>query len=84
MKGICELYRIETELRESHIYPKFVIDYTKKTGSKYLRKFDNPNKRQQDGIKLHLLSEKAEQEFSKGRNGLRKIFLCHIHLARLN
>ena len=65
MKGICELYQIESELKESHIYPKFVIDYTKKTGSKYLRKFDNPNKRHQDGVKLHLLSEKAEQEFSK-------------------
>lgn len=64
MKGICALYEIETELLESHIYPKFVINYTKKTGSKYLRRFVNPNIRQQDGIKLYLLGEKAEQDFS--------------------
>jgi hypothetical protein len=64
MKGICALYNIETELLESHIYPKFVINYTKKTGSKFLRRFANPNVRLQDGIKLYLLSEKAEQDFS--------------------
>ncbi|ESU18996.1 hypothetical protein FCR2A7T_24080 [Flavobacterium cauense R2A-7] len=64
MRGICALYDNETELLESHIYPKFVINYTKKTGSKYLRKFTEPNARKQDGIKLHLLSEKAEQDFS--------------------
>ncbi|UPQ79323.1 hypothetical protein M0M57_00445 [Flavobacterium azooxidireducens] len=64
MKGFCALYDNETELLESHIFPKFVINYTKKTGSKYLRKFSEPNIRMQDGIKLHLLSLKAEQEFS--------------------
>jgi len=65
MKGICELYKINTELRESHIYPKFVIKQTKRSGSKYFRKITDPNKRHQDGLKLHLLSEQAEQDFSK-------------------
>lgn len=64
MKETCALYDNETKLLESHIYPKFVINYTKKTGSKYLRKFVEPNARKQDGIKLHLLGERAEQEFS--------------------
>lgn len=64
MKGICALYDNETKLLESHIYPKFVINYTKKTGSKYLRKFAEPNARKQDGVKLHLLGERAELEFS--------------------
>jgi len=64
MKGVCALYDIETDLLESHIYPKFVINYTKKTGSKYLRKLVEPNLRRQDGIKLYLLGEKAEQNFS--------------------
>jgi hypothetical protein len=64
MKGICALYDIETDLLESHIYPKFVINYTKKTGSKFLRRFANPNRRQQDGVKLYLLGQQAEQEFS--------------------
>jgi len=64
MKGICALYRNECELRESHIFPKFVVNYTKRTGSKYLRRAIDPNKRLQDAVKLYLLSEKAEQEFS--------------------
>lgn len=64
MKGTCELYKIETELKESHIFPKFVVNYHKRTGSKYFRTALQPNKRLQDAIKLHLLSERAEQEFS--------------------
>lgn len=64
MTGTCALYDIETDLLESHIYPKFVINYTKKTGSKFLRRFANPNIRQQDGVKLYLLGQKAEQDFS--------------------
>ena len=64
VKGICALYGNETDLMESHIFPKFVIKHTKKTGSKFLRKLVEPNKREQDGIKNHLLSFKAEQDFS--------------------
>ena len=65
MTGECALYKTYGELRESHVYPKFVVKHTKKTGSKFFRKFQNPNKREQDGIKLHLLSHKAEREFGK-------------------
>ena len=65
MKGICALYDTEEDLKESHIFPKFVINHTKKTGSKYFRRLVEPDKRLQDGVKLHLLCEKAEQEFSK-------------------
>lgn len=64
MTGKCRLYDIVTELRESHIYPKFVIDYFKSTGSKYMRLYSEPNKRMQDGIKKYLLSQDAEQKFS--------------------
>lgn len=52
MKGICALYDYETDLLESHIYPKFVINYTKKTGSNYLRQFVKPNIRQQGGARM--------------------------------
>lgn len=65
MKGKCKLYGIETDLKKSHIVPKFAFDYMKKTGGKYLRGYENPNVRVQDGIKKYLLGEKAEQEFSK-------------------
>lgn len=63
MRGVCRLFGYETDLRESHIYPFFAVDYLKSSGSKYLRNFSNPNLRKQDGIKLHLLSGKAEQLF---------------------
>lgn len=65
MKGICRLTRKETELRNSHIYPKFVVEWMKSTGSKYQRGYTTPNKREQDGYKKYLLSEEAEQLFSK-------------------
>lgn len=61
----CALYGIESALRNSHIIPKFAFDYLKKTGGKFLRSYENPNQRIQDGPKSFLLSEKAEQEFSK-------------------
>ncbi len=65
MKEKCALYEIESDLRHSHIIPKFAFDYLKKTGGKFLRTYENPNQRVQDGPKSFLLSEKAEQEFSK-------------------
>lgn len=65
MKGNCALYDEETELLESHIYPKFVINHTKETGSRFLRSFETPNRREQDGPKLRLLGLKAEQKFSR-------------------
>jgi len=64
MKGTCKLYKTNSELKKSHIFPKFVIKHTKRTGSKYFRRLVNPNKREQDAVKLYLLSEKAEQEFA--------------------
>jgi hypothetical protein len=65
MTGVCRLYHREAELQNSHIYPSFVIDYVKQTGSKFLRRVENPNKREQDGIKQYWLSREAEQLFSK-------------------
>lgn len=65
MKGICALFGEETDLRDSHIFPKFVINHMKSTGSRFLRNFSNPNLRIEDGVKLPLLGHEAEQEFSK-------------------
>jgi hypothetical protein len=63
MKGICKLTLKKCELRNSHIYPKFVIEWMKSTGSKYQRGFLTPNKRDQDGLKKYMLSEQVEQLF---------------------
>lgn len=80
MKGNCALYNFETDLRESHIYPKFAIKYLKKTGSKYLRNVVEPNKREQDGLKLYLLSSKAEQEFGiREKWFAEKIFVPYLN-----
>ena len=65
MRGKCQLYLRDEELLNSHIIPKFVYDYTKSTGSPYLRAFSKPNVRLQDGPKRYLLCNEAEQEFSK-------------------
>ncbi|MFM2016752.1 MAG: hypothetical protein RL007_408 [Bacteroidota bacterium] len=65
MKGNCALLGIESDLRQSHIIPKFAFDYFKETGGKYFRSFEKPNLRLQDGPKPYLLSHQAEQEFSK-------------------
>lgn len=62
---ICRLFDKKCTLRESHIWPNFTIDYIRETGSQYLRNLNNPNKREQDGLKVYLLSDEAEQLFSK-------------------
>lgn len=65
MVGQCALFDLEAELRLSHIIPKFAFDFMKSTGGKFLRGYEKPNQRIQDGPKIHLLSDKAELEFSK-------------------
>jgi len=61
MKGICRLYKREDDLQKSHIFPKFVINYTKRTGSKYLRSYLEPDRRMHDGLKSYLLSNVADR-----------------------
>lgn len=63
--GICALTMEKCELRDSHIYPKFVYNYLKRKGGSRFRSINNPNEVLQDGWKEHLLGEYAEQEFSK-------------------
>ena len=65
MEGICKLTGKKANLKQSHIYPKFAVDWLKETGLKYLRRSSKPNIRNQDGKKLYLLSEEGEQLFSK-------------------
>jgi hypothetical protein len=78
MKGICRLFQIEEELRESHIYPKFAIDYFKNTGSRFIRTSNEPNKRKQDSFKFYMLSGKAEQNFGNREKWFsQKVFYPH-------
>ena len=65
IKGTCALTLEECDLKESHIYPKFIFDYLLQKGGKRFRCLGNPTKVLQDGVKRHLLGGNAEQEFSK-------------------
>ena len=79
MVGQCALFDIEAELRLSHIIPKFAFDYMKSTGGKFLRGYEKPNQRVQDGPKIYLLSDKAELEFSKRERWfVNNIFLPYL------
>jgi len=62
--GACRLCKKVTNLQVSHIIPKFVFDWMKRTGSAYLRESGNPNLRAQDGRKYDLLCTECEQRFS--------------------
>lgn len=84
MKGKCALYDIESELKLSHIIPKFAFDYLKRTGGKYLRTYENPDQRVQDGPKQYLLCEKAEQEFGKRERWFsHNIFLPYLKDSKM-
>lgn len=64
----CQLCKKETELERSHIIPKFVYRYIKKTSpttTKRLRNGDNPNKAQQDGEAIPFLCGECEDKFSR-------------------
>jgi len=63
----CALCTKKTNLKESHIIPKFVSEWIKKTGiTGFLRNSENDyRKREQDGIKKNLLCEECEGLFSK-------------------
>ncbi len=65
MIATCALCKKDKELRDSHIIPKFVFNWMKKTGSLNFRKVITSNKRDQDGPKLKLLCNDCEQKFSK-------------------
>jgi len=63
--GTCRLCNRETELRLSHIIPKFVTDWLKRTGSGYFRDLQDPDERLQDGRKVRLLCHECEQRFGR-------------------
>lgn len=64
-KPVCRLCEKQTDLCDSHIHPKFVFKWMKKTGSGNFRKPTEVNKRQQDGPKVKLLCRACEEIFNK-------------------
>ena len=62
--GICKLCGGNGELKESHIVPRFVYQWMRKTGGSYFRGSTEPSVRRQDGTKEHLLCGECEERFS--------------------
>ncbi|WP_202128548.1 hypothetical protein [Paenibacillus dendrobii] len=64
---VCKLCGEKATLEVSHIIPKFVFDYIKKTSAtgRFRMPLDNPNIPKQDGDKMKLLCGKCEDLFSK-------------------
>lgn len=65
MSSICRLCAEESDLRESHIIPKFVFRWLKNSGSSYFRQAVDPNVRHQDGPAKKLLCASCEARFSE-------------------
>jgi hypothetical protein len=65
MIGICRLCEVSAELQESHIIPAFVFRWRKETApTPFMRTSHEPNRRVQDGLKLHWLCRNCEQALS--------------------
>ena len=77
MEGTCHLCLKHSELKESHIVPKSIYKWLKDTSpTMFLRRGKNMNKREQDGLKRHLLCESCEQKFGTYEKWFKeKIFL---------
>ena len=58
----CKLCRKNVDLVDSHLIPKFVFDWLKKTGTGKIRGLSNPSKPIQDGIKVKLLCQICENK----------------------
>ena len=77
MRSQCRLCKQETELKESHIIPRFVYQWLKDSSvTGHLRFGETVNKRVQDGTKTYLLCRDCEKLFGVWENNFfQKIFL---------
>ncbi len=62
--GICRLCKKDTILCDSHIFPKFVFKWMKKTGSGNFRIPTSVNMRRQDGPTVKMLCRNCEEIFN--------------------
>lgn len=79
MKGKCCLCKIEGDLQLSHIIPKFVFDWLKRTSPGFIRRGTNPNLRVQDGYKDHILCVNCEQLFSRWEKAFAENIFIPFH-----
>jgi hypothetical protein len=65
IQGICALCAKDAELQLSHILPRFVAKWLKRTAVGGIRSSDQPNRRVQDAPKRHFLCRDCEQLLQK-------------------
>jgi hypothetical protein len=76
----CKLCGKQTKLANSHIIPKFTVNWIKKTSATgYIRMAKKPNLRKQDLPKIKLLCKECENRFSKWE----KLFAENIFIPYL-
>lgn len=64
--SICKYCNKNEAIKNSHILPRFIFDWLKKTsGTGGMRYTLTPNKRVQDGIKVDMLCPECEKQFSQ-------------------
>ena len=79
MRSTCSLCHTEQELVLSHIIPKFVYRWFKRTSPGAMRMGTNPNVRVQDGLKEYLLCRKCEQRLGDWENRFYETVFLPIH-----
>ena len=79
VKDICALCLEEKELQLSHIVPKFVFSYVKRSAPSALRSYRTPNLRIQDGEKEYLLCRECEQLFSGWEKLFSELLFTPLH-----
>lgn len=82
--GTCAITKEKCKLLQSHIYPKFIFNILEKGGGKRTRILGEPNRTYQDGIKMSLLGEHAEQEFSKRERWFAENIFVPFYNGQLN
>jgi len=79
MNKFCALTGEVTDLKASHIIPKFFYADLKKKGGCYFRSTYNPKLEHKDGIKIPLLGNKAELLFSKQEKWFKENVFDYYH-----
>lgn len=79
MNKTCQLCGGQKLLRNSHIIPKFVLRWLKRTSVGGIRSVNNPNQRVQDGEKIYMLCADCELLFSKWEKEFSETIFIPIH-----
>lgn len=78
----CSLCLQKKRLKQSHIIPRFVFLWYKRTSVSALRSSDTPNLRVQDGPKEHLLCDDCENKLSRWETPFSSKIFSPLHAGQ--